>query len=65
MISLSVLSSISKVSSGDWDACTLYATGPKKYNPFLTHGFLSSLEESGCAVKVRTGLSMLNFLVPS
>ncbi|KAL5555075.1 hypothetical protein UlMin_037311 [Ulmus minor] len=51
VISLSVLSSISEVSSGDWDACTLDATGPEKYNPFLTHGFLSSLEESGCAVK--------------
>ncbi|XP_019079138.1 uncharacterized protein LOC100262534 isoform X2 [Vitis vinifera] len=27
------------------------ATGPEKFNPFLTHGFLSSLEETGCAVK--------------
>ncbi|KAL5570599.1 hypothetical protein UlMin_027174 [Ulmus minor] len=45
VISLSRLSSISEVSSGDWDACTLDATGPEKYNPFLTHGFLSSLED--------------------
>ncbi|KAJ4966644.1 hypothetical protein NE237_018493 [Protea cynaroides] len=50
-ISLSVVSSISEVSSDDWDACALDATGPEKLNPFLTHGFLSSLEESGCAVK--------------
>ncbi|PON65469.1 Peptidogalycan biosysnthesis/recognition [Trema orientale] len=51
VISISVLSSISEVSSGDWDACTRDATGPEKFNPFLTHGFLSSLEESGSAVK--------------
>lgn len=51
MISVSVLSSISEVSSNDWDACSLNATGPEEFNPFLTHGFLSSLEESGCAVK--------------
>ncbi|KAG2704287.1 hypothetical protein I3760_06G177500 [Carya illinoinensis] len=51
-ISLSVVSSILEVSANDWDACTLDATSPEKYNPFLTHAFLSSLEESGCAVKV-------------
>lgn len=53
VISVSVLSSISEVSSHDWDACTLDSTGREKLNPFLTHGFLSSLEESGSAVKVR------------
>ncbi|KAJ4717578.1 Acyl-CoA N-acyltransferase [Melia azedarach] len=50
-IYLSVISSISEVSSDDWDACALDATGLEKFNPFLTHGFLSSLEETGCAVK--------------
>lgn len=52
-ISLSVVSSISEVSSAEWDACALDATGPEKYNPFLTYAFLSSLEESASAVKVR------------
>lgn len=51
VVSLSVLSSISDVSSEDWDACTLDAAGLEKFNPFLTHGFLSSLEESGSAVE--------------
>lgn len=51
-IYLSVVSSILEVPSTDWDACAVDATGCEKYNPFLTHGFLSSLEESGCAVKV-------------
>ncbi|XP_010274993.1 PREDICTED: uncharacterized protein LOC104610180 isoform X2 [Nelumbo nucifera] len=50
-ISLSVVSSISEVSPNEWDACAVDAIGPEKINPFLTHGFLSSLEESGCAVK--------------
>ncbi|XP_038680727.1 uncharacterized protein LOC119981707 isoform X2 [Tripterygium wilfordii] len=50
-ISLSVASSISEVSPVDWDACNLDSTGPENFNPFLTHGFLLSLEESDCAVK--------------
>uniref|UniRef100_A0A5B7BB79 Acyl-CoA N-acyltransferase n=1 Tax=Davidia involucrata TaxID=16924 RepID=A0A5B7BB79_DAVIN len=50
-ISVSVVSSISQVSSNEWDACNLGATGSENFNPFLTHGFLSSLEESGSAVK--------------
>ncbi|KAK4591352.1 hypothetical protein RGQ29_021527 [Quercus rubra] len=54
-ISVSVVSSILEVSPNDWDACALDATGPEKYNPFLTHGFLSSLEESNCAVKKLEG----------
>lgn len=50
-ISLSVVSSISEISPTDWDACALDATGPEKFNPFLAHGFLLSLEETGCAVQ--------------
>ncbi|KAH7575991.1 hypothetical protein JRO89_XS02G0269600 [Xanthoceras sorbifolium] len=50
-IYLSVVSSILEVSSDDWDACAIDATGHENFNPFLTHGFLSSLEESGSAVK--------------
>ncbi|KAL6178926.1 hypothetical protein ACLB2K_050443 [Fragaria x ananassa] len=50
-ISVSVVSSISDVSSTDWDACSLDATGPDHYNPFLTHAFLSSLEHSASAAK--------------
>lgn len=50
-VSLSVVSSISEVSSEDWDACAVDTNGPEKFNPFLSHGFLSSLEESGCSVK--------------
>lgn len=50
-VCLSVVSSISDISSEDWDACAVEATGLEKLNPFLTHGFLSSLEESGSSVK--------------
>lgn len=51
-MSVAVVSTILEVMSDDWDACCVDATGLEKYNPFLTHAFLSSLEESGCAVKV-------------
>ncbi|KAJ8491995.1 hypothetical protein OPV22_013716 [Ensete ventricosum] len=50
-ISLSVVSSISDISSNDWDACATDATSPEKFNPFISHGFLSSLEESRSAIK--------------
>lgn len=50
-ISISVVSSISQVSSEDWDACAIGATGHTKLNPFLTHAFLQSLEDTGCAVQ--------------
>nr|KJB69055.1 hypothetical protein B456_011G003800 [Gossypium raimondii] len=50
-VSVSIISSILDVSSHEWDSCALDATGPEKFNPFLSHGFLSSLEETGCAVK--------------
>eukprot|EP00262_Sarcandra_glabra_P014077 TRINITY_DN4030_c0_g1_i1.p1 TRINITY_DN4030_c0_g1~~TRINITY_DN4030_c0_g1_i1.p1 ORF type:complete len:473 (-),score=55.35 TRINITY_DN4030_c0_g1_i1:202-1449(-) len=55
-ISLSVISSISEIPPTDWDACAVDATGLEKLNPFLMHAFLSSLEESCCAVK-ETGWS--------
>ncbi|KAG9458827.1 hypothetical protein H6P81_003335 [Aristolochia fimbriata] len=50
-IFISVVPSIFEVSPKDWDACAVDVSGPEKLNPFLTHAFLSSLEESGCAVK--------------
>lgn len=43
-----VLPGISEVGAGDWDACAGCA------NPFLSHGFLSALEDSG-AVRAETG----------
>uniref|UniRef100_A0A1D1YMB3 Protein TolB n=1 Tax=Anthurium amnicola TaxID=1678845 RepID=A0A1D1YMB3_9ARAE len=49
-ISLSVVPSISDISPEDWDACAIDSTGVEKFNPFLAHSFLSSLEESGSAV---------------
>ncbi|KAF7802203.1 Acyl-CoA N-acyltransferase isoform 1 [Senna tora] len=51
MITVSVVSSVSEVASSEWNACALDATGMDKFNPFLTHEFLSSLEDTGCAVK--------------
>lgn len=45
---VSVLPAISAVSEQDWDACA----GAE--NPFLSHGFLNALEESG-SVRAQTG----------
>ncbi|XP_064978801.1 uncharacterized protein LOC135620092 isoform X4 [Musa acuminata AAA Group] len=62
-ISLSVVSSISDISSNDWDACATDATSPEKFNPFISHAFLSSLEESRSAIKLR--ISSLHITFPS
>ncbi|KAL3515762.1 hypothetical protein ACH5RR_022664 [Cinchona calisaya] len=50
-VSVTVVPSILEVSPSEWNACCFDATGREQFNPFITHGFLSSLEESGCAVK--------------
>lgn len=50
-ITISFVSSISQISSTQWDACALDATGHHNYNPFLSHAFLSTLEHSHSAVK--------------
>jgi predicted N-acyltransferase len=54
------------VAAEEWDACanpTRPAPGlDETYNPFVSHAFLSSLEESGC-VGGRTGWTPLHLLV--
>ncbi|KAF7001906.1 hypothetical protein CFC21_017465 [Triticum aestivum] len=50
-VSISVVSSIMDIPPAEWDACAVDSVEPEKFNPFLTHAFLSSLEESGSAVK--------------
>ncbi|CAL9094652.1 unnamed protein product, partial [Musa textilis] len=35
-ISLWIISSVSDISSNDWDACASDATGPEKFNPFIS-----------------------------
>jgi predicted N-acyltransferase len=47
-----VVTDISKVAPEEWDACALEAAGEGARNPFLSHAFLLSLEESKSAVKV-------------
>lgn len=41
--SIEIIGEIGKIDAADWDACA----GPD--NPFLSHAFLSALEDSGCA----------------
>ena len=47
-----VLSSLGDIARDDWDACANPPGAP--YNPFLSHDFLWSLEESGSATR-KTG----------
>ena len=49
-VTVGVATSLSAVPAADWDACAL---GPQNgsdetHNPFVSHAFLSSLEEAGC-----------------
>ncbi|KAK7376397.1 hypothetical protein VNO78_34682 [Psophocarpus tetragonolobus] len=49
---VSVVSSISEVPGSQWDACAVDASGgADKFNPFLSHAFLSTLEHSASAVR--------------
>ncbi|UJX44981.1 GNAT family N-acetyltransferase [Xanthobacter sp. YC-JY1] len=47
-----ILPNLSEIKAADWDACA--AGGAAHPEPFVSHAFLSALEESGCAA-ARTG----------
>lgn len=47
-----ILPNLSEIKAADWDACA--AGGAARPEPFVSHAFLSALEESGCAA-ARTG----------
>lgn len=48
-IEISVLTSLSEIPAGDWDACACpeVADGGRPVDPFTTHRFLKALEDSG------------------
>ena len=55
---LQILSSLKEIAAEDWDRCanaiapnSSSCTLTNSFNPFLSYRFLSSLEDSGCAVK--------------
>ncbi|WP_238121915.1 MULTISPECIES: GNAT family N-acetyltransferase [unclassified Xanthobacter] len=47
-----ILSALSEIPAAQWDACA--AGGAARPEPFVSHAFLSALEETGCA-SARTG----------
>lgn len=47
-----ILSALSEIPAAQWDACA--AGGATRPEPFVSHAFLSALEETGCA-SARTG----------
>ena len=65
-LEIKVATSLEAVPPEAWDACANPAggasTGSETHNPFLSHAFLSSLEEAGC-VGERTGWAPLHVLV--
>ena len=67
-IRVRVASSLSEIAAAQWDACANPAAGGaaepngERYNPFLSHAFLSALESSG-SVGGRTGWSPVHLLV--
>eukprot|EP00850_Spirogloea_muscicola_P013776 SM000095S24990 [mRNA] locus=s95:332224:335843:+ [translate_table: standard] len=48
-LTVSVISSIFLISPEEWDACAESAAGSSSFNPFISHAFLGSLEESKSA----------------
>jgi predicted N-acyltransferase len=58
-LTVRMLSSISDLPASAWDAC---ARAGSEFNPFVTHAFLSALEEAGC-VGGRTGWTPLHLVV--
>lgn len=63
-VTLTVSPSFADMPASDWEA--LAGAGPQAagapYNPFVSHAFLSSLEESGCAVRESGWLGQHLFL---
>ncbi|QFU16681.1 GNAT family N-acetyltransferase [Microvirga thermotolerans] len=61
-----IATSLKAVPAADWDACAMggdnAAGSDDPFNPFVSHAFLSALEEAGC-VGPRTGWSPLHLLV--
>ena len=61
---LGAATSLKDVPAGEWDACAQGGGSPasETHNPFVSHAFLSALEDSGC-VGGRTGWSPAHLLV--
>jgi predicted N-acyltransferase len=61
-----VVQRISEIAAADWDRCALSAESlagaAESHNPFVSHAFLSALEDSGC-VGGRTGWLPLHVAV--
>jgi predicted N-acyltransferase len=53
-VTIRVFSSIGDLAAEAWDGCANPGDPATSYNPFISHGFLSSLEESG-SVGARAG----------
>ncbi len=60
-IEMRLVRSLDEIDAGAWDACA-NPGGDVPYDPFLTHGFLQALEESGSAAP-RTGWQPMHLVM--
>ncbi|MDP4024234.1 GNAT family N-acetyltransferase [Methylobacterium sp. NEAU 140] len=65
-LTVRALTGLKEIGAAAWDACALspetLAAGDETFNPFVSHAFLSALEESGC-VSRKTGWLPLHVAV--
>ena len=65
-LTVRALSGLKEIGAAAWDACALspetLASGDETHNPFVSHAFLSALEESGCVAR-KTGWLPLHVAV--
>src|SRR5690242_15821350 len=65
-LTVRALPGLKEIGAAEWDACAFspetLAGGDETHNPFLSHAFLSALEDSGC-VSRRTGWLPLHISV--
>jgi len=65
-MNIRIVQSLAAIPAGEWDACANPAGTPptgldETHNPFVSHAFLSSLEEAGCVGR-RTGWTPLHLV---
>ena len=65
-LTVRALTGLKEIGAAAWDACALspetLASGDETHNPFVSHAFLSALEESGCVAR-KTGWLPLHVAV--
>ena len=66
MLQVRAITGLAQIPAAQWDACATspetLSAGDETHNPFVSHAFLSALEDSGC-VSRKTGWLPLHVAV--